>query len=772
MNQEVVYNYTPNNTVGGLQMNYNYYDHRNHNIFMPNDGRPITAVNTMDRIIQNLRNLPLGNYTAIEHSMLNNVPNLTVSQALATDIYNLNLAAMQGAETIEDVVTMASDPTMDSSAVDFNRVADNTAEVLGRWLDSFEETKRRLEKKSYHLVGNSQDGTNVMLLLAHALDILQYVFVPDKEASPTEIHQRVQSIFMQLGIDPMKQPDVMDKINVITALFGDKQWNPVDTVNSMTRMISYTRALIKMAVRNQNSGYTDAVLVDSVQAMQASLSEAISKYPNANAAGYYMADEVEKNTLNVLVKLGHLRPEFADTMRRHTNGMYFANSPDNPYQDLSGTFPNGRSTMVNPNMTTFAINPDGSVYSADKNGNQVPFEVKNDSLNEFNTLYSSLYNKVYNDAIIRFNQGQGPDPVSMQGQLQEQVKGMIMQQRPDLSRFITGYAAPVYTQPVNNQTNMGQPIVNGANYGNPQFNNNNGFMPINNNQPQQVETDALGRPLPKKASVFDTMNNGQQQPLFGNNFQNNYQNGNYNPQPMMNNNQGNMGYNNYNNSVINNGFNQPQPINNGMTSGMYNPLNQMLNNQQAPSFGQPQPMMSQPVYPQGYNTQPIGYNNVNPYLNNTPHKHRSLGDIIEEMDNNYRRGQYNQPQYNNQMNGYAQPMYNQPMQPGYGYQPQPQRGYNGYNQPMMGAQPAIVPMGNQGYNGYNPQPMGMGAAQPYYNNMNGGYGVSRSVSDMPGAIPIPYVPEEQVQPQPQRGASPLSNYTMGGGISASSLGYK
>lgn len=539
--------------------------------------------------------------------------------AKANAMYNGMAAATTLISTInhKDIMTEATEmPAMRNDAANF--------------LNTLSQVK-------YELGEQDVEGNNKVLLLLRGLDILQRIFVPQRNINPDNIYQNVVNLFAGMGLNVDQDPSLRDDIAIIVKLFGDPKFDPFRVVSNLA-FLGYSFDTMKILLTNDKNSYVvDYTLREALNSMDKAL-DTIQKYPEYNTLSHMaFSDDVETQVLRELEALNIL-PEGSFRNYKRLSGKEFltANNaldrivPDMPQLCQNGTsqspenqaFINalnrGQTIVVNPNDNNNAIK------ILDKEGNNMINQNRNGMLdnNPFVQMQQAQqpvggynnYNMNNNYGYNGYNNGyqQPGNPVNINvNPLGSPVPNSV---NPSALSNInqTPFAQPAYGQPIGMNGTAPNTIA--------------GARPMNIPMQAQASAQPVGYYQQQAQANMNTgynMSNpyGQQQtpfaqPTMNNSYQNNYQNG-YNMNT-------NTGY--FDQSRMN-----TQPMNNGMNYYQANNLN----------------------------TRPMGYGNnyyAQPQFNNS-----YAGNMNSSISNMYQTQPSAQP-VNNMANPYGQPVagYGQP----------------------------------------------------------------------------------------------------------------
>lgn len=557
--------------------------------------------------------------------------------AKANAMYNGMAAATTLISTInhKDIMTEATEmPAMRNDAANF--------------LNTLSQVK-------YELGEQDVEGNNKVLMLLRGLDILQRIFVPQRNINPDNIYQNVVNLFAAMGLNVDQDPSLRDDIAIIVKLFGDPKFDPFRVVSNLA-FLGYSFDTMKILLTNDKNSYVvDYTLREALNSMDKAL-DTIQKYPEYNTLSHMaFSDDVETQVLRELETLNIL-PEGSFRNYKRLSGKEFltANNaldrivPDMPQLCQQGTsqspenqaFINalnrGQTIVVNPNDNNNAIK------ILDKEGNNMINQNRNGMLdnNPFVQMqqaqqpvggynYNMNNNYGYNGYNNGYNNGyqQPGNPVNINvNPLGSPVPNSV---NPSALSNInqTPFAQPAYGQPIGMNGTAPNTIA-GARPMSIPVQTQASAQPVGYYQQQAQANMNTGYNQPgyNMANPYGQTAYGQQQtpfaqPTMNNSYQNSYQNG-YNMNA-------NTGY--FDQSRMN-----TQPMNNGMNYYQTNNLN----------------------------TRPMGYNNGNSYYAQPQFNSSYAGNMNSSISNMYQTQPSAQPVNNmanpyGQQSAFAQPAYGQ-----------------------------------------------------------------------------------------------------------------
>lgn len=553
--------------------------------------------------------------------------------AKANAMYNGMAAATTLISTInhKDIMTEATEmPAMRNDAANF--------------LNTLSQVK-------YELGEQDVEGNNKVLMLLRGLDILQRIFVPQRNINPDNIYQNVVNLFAAMGLNVDQDASLRDDIAIIVKLFGDPKFDPFRVVSNLA-FLGYSFDTMKILLTNDKNSYVvDYTLREALNSMDKAL-DTIQKYPEYNTLSHMaFSDDVETQVLRELEALNIL-PEGSFRNYKRLSGKEFltANNaldrivPDMPQLCQNGTsqspenqaFINalnrGQTIVVNPNDNNNAIK------ILDKEGNNMINQNRNGMLdnNPFVQMQQAQqsvggynnYNMNNNYGYNGYNNGyqQPGNPVNINvNPLGSPVPNSV---NPSALSNInqSPFAQPAYVQPIGMNGTAPNTIA-GARPMSIPVQAQASAQPVGYYQQQAQANMNTGYNQPGYNTGYNMSNPyGQQQtpfaqPTMNNSYQNNYQNG-YNMNA-------NTGY--FDQSRMN-----TQPMNNGMNYYQTNNLN----------------------------TRPMGYNNGNSYYTQPQFNNSYAGNMNSSISNMYQTQPSAQPVNNmanpyGQQSAFAQPAYGQ-----------------------------------------------------------------------------------------------------------------
>lgn len=550
-------------------MNYRFNQKAYYDAYNNNKGRKKTPESIFDLTKDALNTMQMDR----SNEVLDLIAKLDLrytNQASKDDIVNMNYGTLYGAVELEGLVDKSRDANIFSNPTEFNPGEEF---IVGSFIDSIAESKRRLSNNVLLCKPNSSIPYNVVELLVKALDILQMIFVPNRNANQNEIYNNVANILAAVGLQQNTQ-NFDEAFNVLTSLFGDKNSYPVDTICSLARVWRGFNALAKVSSQDKSMNYGDTSVAHVLNVMTNSMDTITRSVPFNTPAGWVLVDNIETDVIRKLMESGRLKND--ESVFRHFKKLEKAHLKsgfaNNPYADLSGQMGNnGGGNGVNPNAALIVTGPNG-VSAQNNAGQQVPvYNFSNNNNANDNQILAAKVNSAIDSELRaaheRSKSGQCPDPY-----MNADFKNKIITEVQNYFR---------------NQQNNQQGENNNMNYdNNNQNNNSNGWSIANSNNLQRdnngniVNNNNNGNNNNNSVSwkISDVGNN--------NNGNNNNNNQNYNYSY----NGGNNSNQNYN-YTYNGGNNNSQgvtfTVNNGGAWGNSN--NNQNNNGFGLSYGDNQP---------------------------------------------------------------------------------------------------------------------------------------------------------------------------------------
>ena len=445
------------------------------------DGRAKTPLSILDRTKAQLGVLQASNGMTIADNLLKTpIPYIPVQQQ--TEISNFAKGLIDGGLEIQTLVNSAMD--LNGHANDPTQITKGAEQFPAMFLDSLNESRRKVGagKLSGTLPYKNMDPTT---LLIKCLGILQHIFVPDQSAKPDVIYQHIQRVFEAVGLPPQQNPAMMDHINDITTLFANPEYDAIDTITSLARMVYANDVLIALISNNRGLSYEDSNLSEALTAMSYELGEIIKTPPHATPAAYAMADIVEEKVLKRLIDSGRLRADLYNKFKLNNNRQVLTMAGNDPYSDLSGRAP----SVLNPNVQTMVFDPTrpfgSGVTGLNANGQAVPMFGQYEAQKNLQERISAAFNMEVSKAQNAFNLGIGP---AVDDNLINEIRQRVTAQYTYSGNAPLGQ--PMVQQPAMRSNTAGYQLPSTQNG---MFRNNFTSPQV---QPNNVPRyDAFGRPL-------------------------------------------------------------------------------------------------------------------------------------------------------------------------------------------------------------------------------------------------------------------------------------